>query len=320
MLTPRPERIHSGVRPHSCSYRGCGKSFIQRSALTIHERVHTGDKPHECQQCGKVSSLLLPFEDPADTLKPFSDSSSLARHRRTHTGVRPYRCDFPGCGKDFTRKTTLSRHRHQHTTKGHVPASAGRRSMSKPPSTTTLSTVSSYDDLRTPDSASVASPRIQKAGGPGSCYITFQINQPDGSYDHHAKHPAQYQSQISPRAMEPPIYRSSSYPDERPQLPSHRQLSGSALLSPLEMPSEHGRYVDGRRRPVSEDYFSRQRPTLPPASQSYSGSPLPRIVAGWGDEHDSQPQYGPIQSSDYSCRPRERRDSAVSRQYWSIAH
>ncbi len=48
------ERIHSGVRPHVCDYPGCGKQFIQRSALTVHQRVHTGEKPHMCERCGKV--------------------------------------------------------------------------------------------------------------------------------------------------------------------------------------------------------------------------------------------------------------------------
>lgn len=48
------ERIHSGVRPHVCDYPGCGKQFIQRSALTVHSRVHTGEKPHMCERCGKV--------------------------------------------------------------------------------------------------------------------------------------------------------------------------------------------------------------------------------------------------------------------------
>lgn len=48
------ERIHTGVRPHVCDYANCGKQFIQRSALTVHQRVHTGEKPHMCERCGKV--------------------------------------------------------------------------------------------------------------------------------------------------------------------------------------------------------------------------------------------------------------------------
>ena len=51
------ERIHSGVRPHQCDYPGCGKQFIQRSALTVHARVHTGEKPHMCERCSKVGAL-----------------------------------------------------------------------------------------------------------------------------------------------------------------------------------------------------------------------------------------------------------------------
>lgn len=49
-----PERIHSGDRPHVCPEKGCGKPFIQRSALTVHMRVHSGEKPHMCERCGKV--------------------------------------------------------------------------------------------------------------------------------------------------------------------------------------------------------------------------------------------------------------------------
>jgi uncharacterized Zn-finger protein len=93
----RHEYIHSGHRPNQCNI--CGKQFIQRSALTVHIRVHTGEKPHKCESCYKA----------------FSDSSSLARHRRTHTGTRPFTCPFPGCNKDFTRKTTLTRHVSRHS-------------------------------------------------------------------------------------------------------------------------------------------------------------------------------------------------------------
>ena len=57
-LLTRPERIHSGVRPHACEHPGCGKRFIQRSALTVHQRVHTGVKPHMCERCSKVLGML----------------------------------------------------------------------------------------------------------------------------------------------------------------------------------------------------------------------------------------------------------------------
>ena len=54
LLNKTTERIHTGDRPHVCPEKGCGKQFIQRSALTVHMRVHSGEKPHMCERCGKV--------------------------------------------------------------------------------------------------------------------------------------------------------------------------------------------------------------------------------------------------------------------------
>jgi len=234
-------------------------------------------------------------------VQPFSDSSSLARHRRTHTGVRPYRCDFPGCGKDFTRKTTLSRHRQQHSTKGHVPArvnSVAAQSM------TSATTLSSYE-VNTPRTMTAASSPSLQQPLPGSCYITFQIKQPDEQrYDAHRRehphYPREHQPQLS-RHLEPPSRT----------LPT---LPGVSHLSPaMEYP--HHRHEPAHHE---GDYFSRHRPSLPHTQShgsSYVGSPLPRIIAaGWGDE---KPQYGPISTS-YRM---ERRDSAVGHgRPWSPVH
>jgi hypothetical protein len=114
------ERIHSGIRPHVCDYAGCGKQFIQRSALTVHQRVHTGEKPHMCERCGKVRIFETCSDEMGRSLtifreQPFSDSSSLARHRRIHSGKRPYKCPYADCQKTFTRRTTLTRHQNHHT-------------------------------------------------------------------------------------------------------------------------------------------------------------------------------------------------------------
>ncbi|KAJ2955110.1 hypothetical protein NQZ79_g8841 [Umbelopsis isabellina] len=47
--------------------------------------------------------------------KRFSRRSDLSRHRRIHTGERPYRCDWPGCGKQFIQRSALTVHFRTHT-------------------------------------------------------------------------------------------------------------------------------------------------------------------------------------------------------------
>ena len=42
-------------KEHKCSF--CGKMFMQRQHLVVHERRHTGDKRHKCDECGKASYL-----------------------------------------------------------------------------------------------------------------------------------------------------------------------------------------------------------------------------------------------------------------------
>lgn len=58
--------IHSGQKPHTCTY--CGKAFALRGNLTVHIRTHTGATPHQCNICPKK----------------FSDSNGLKRHMLMH--------------------------------------------------------------------------------------------------------------------------------------------------------------------------------------------------------------------------------------------
>ena len=47
----------------------CGKSFAEKSNLTVHHRTHSGERCYKCEVCGKA----------------FSHSGNLKSHNLIHT-------------------------------------------------------------------------------------------------------------------------------------------------------------------------------------------------------------------------------------------
>lgn len=89
---------HTGERPFSCTYDGCGKKFNTAYTLKVHERSHTNDRPYKCIQCCKA----------------FKTSGDLLKHTRTHTGEKPFKCSFEGCEKSFTTNDINKMHMRTH--------------------------------------------------------------------------------------------------------------------------------------------------------------------------------------------------------------
>ncbi|KAM5125103.1 uncharacterized protein ACMZJ9_022456 [Mantella aurantiaca] len=89
------QRSHTGEKPYGCIF--CGKHFGRSSVLRKHERIHTGEKPYACVYCGKQ----------------FSQNSGLKNHERIHTGEKPYACIE--CGRRFSQSADLMVHYRTHT-------------------------------------------------------------------------------------------------------------------------------------------------------------------------------------------------------------
>lgn len=90
-------KIHQNLdnrERHGCL--DCGKSFLQKCALTKHRReTHLHDTPHKCHQCN--AGFVFPSE--------------LKQHMYKHKGIKPYKCRF--CGTSFQNVATAWSHEHR---------------------------------------------------------------------------------------------------------------------------------------------------------------------------------------------------------------
>ena len=63
------KRTHTGEKPYTCSWEGCGWRFARSDELTRHHRKHTGSKPFKCHLCDRT----------------FARSDHLSLHMKRHT-------------------------------------------------------------------------------------------------------------------------------------------------------------------------------------------------------------------------------------------
>uniref|UniRef100_A0A669QC48 C2H2-type domain-containing protein n=1 Tax=Phasianus colchicus TaxID=9054 RepID=A0A669QC48_PHACC len=102
------QKSHSNwlpYRPYCCP--ACGKGFIQKHHLQKHQRIH--GRLYRCIEC----------------TESFPMQTLLEEHQRRHTQQRPFQCN--GCSKSFRHRQSLNHHQKVHAVANAPAASLPNR-------------------------------------------------------------------------------------------------------------------------------------------------------------------------------------------------
>lgn len=114
------QRNHSNLEPVPCSF--CGKKFLDKKYLRIHENIHSQATQYVCQFCGRKfimkTNLTVHIsrhhtQKTNDFIcqvcgKAFPFKLYLKKHFKTHTDYKPHSCSH--CEARFRESTLLRKH------------------------------------------------------------------------------------------------------------------------------------------------------------------------------------------------------------------
>lgn len=87
------------LKPCTCTYQDCEKSYSKYYHLQIHELKCTGEKPCKCKVKGGTWE--------------FSHSNELRRYNKKHSGEWAYLCAL--CNRNFAQSGHLRQHQRVHS-------------------------------------------------------------------------------------------------------------------------------------------------------------------------------------------------------------
>ncbi|KAK6620718.1 hypothetical protein RUM43_011013 [Polyplax serrata] len=114
------QRKHSNLEPVPCTF--CGKKFLDKKYLRIHENIHSQANHFVCQFCGRkfIMKTNLTVHISRHHTKKSNDficqicgkafpfKLYLKKHFKTHTDYKPYQCNH--CEAKFRENTLLRKH------------------------------------------------------------------------------------------------------------------------------------------------------------------------------------------------------------------